>query len=109
MNDFSASAHLDVTAANGVPFRVTIHPNGRNRFDSLVENHGAIVAFSDLRFVEKFGPDGQFVSSYYTTDLLERSGYGLNLDGGIDDWTVDADTMNLVRAWVEAQAMSQAS
>ena len=46
---------------------------------------------------------GQFVSSYYVSTLLDGSTGGLCLDGGnADSWTVSADDMMLVRAYLRA-------
>lgn len=64
--------------------------------DFNVVREGEFVTFYDARF-PSFGPHGQQVSKYYISTILEDCGhYALDLDGGIDDWTVPADSMKQV-------------
>lgn len=105
---------LDVRAANGVPFRVVYIPVGETspNFPTVVVANvthltgidGDLVEFYDLRYPHT--PDGQFVSRYYVDTLLrDIRGHELDLDGGIDDWTVDADTMRVVLGWLRNQRL----
>lgn len=94
---------LDVTADNGVPFRVVHLPPCLP-----TDEKRTIVTFYDRRHAgagAAFTPDGQRVATYYTETLLgldERgSGSGgLDLYGGEPSWKVDAETMRLVRSWL---------
>lgn len=81
---------------------------GRNR---CITNDGKpMIEFLDATYAGKDGFDvlGQFTGGrYYVETLLgnERHGRrltgGLNLDGGIDVWTIDAEAMNKVYAWLD--------
>jgi len=66
-----------------------------NQEEPLVEFYDATYA-NDARFDVGLG---QFVSRYYATSLAESAG-GLNLDGGVAVWFVDADAMTEVREWI---------
>ena len=62
--------------------------------DCLVhDDDEPLIEFYDLRFTENFGPRGQFVSRYYLSTFLDviAAGSGLDLDGGIPAWTLDAE------------------
>jgi hypothetical protein len=60
-----------------------------------------IVEFYDRRYPHT--EFGQFVSRYYVSTLLEDPTGGLCLDGGNpNSWTVSADDMALVRAYLRA-------
>lgn len=84
---------LDVVAENGVPFRVIMQAKP----DS---NKEATVSFYDRR--HNHTVHGQFTGgSYYISTLLEaNSNGGLNLYGGVADWTIDSATFRLVRDWL---------
>lgn len=97
---------LDIIANNGVPFRVVLLPDGKsinrpaaNKYNT---NDKPQVEFYDLRHPHT--PDGQFTGAcYYLDTLLEDpTGYGLSLYGGVDEWTVDAEAMVIVRTWLRA-------
>jgi hypothetical protein len=64
-----------------------------------------MVEFYDHRYTHGDWPDrGQFVSRYYVSTLLEGENRGLCLDGGnANEWSVSADGMALVRAYLKAQ------
>jgi hypothetical protein len=49
---------------------------------------------------------GQFIGRYYADTLLSdpEDLRGLNLHGGIKDWSLDADTFAKFRAWIGGQA-----
>ena len=98
---------LDVRAANGIPFRVVYVPPGQEslNFPRLAADERDLVEFYDLRHPHT--PDGQFVSRYYVDTLMEGRtlDYGLDLDGGIEDWTIDARTMRVVLGWLRSQRL----
>ena len=90
---------LDVTAANGVPFRVVYGVRDDIHGKPLTQ-YGDVVAFYDRR--HKGSPHGQFVSDYQLDTLAKRDrAYALNLYGGVADWVLDAATMNFITCWVE--------
>jgi len=95
---------LDVTATNGVPFRVVLLLDGKSdNFPAASEQTEPQVEFYDLRYrnVRGFTPDGQFVSRYYLETLVGRDRrYGLDLQGDVSDWTIDASTMVSVILWL---------
>jgi hypothetical protein len=70
-----------------------------------------MVEFYDHRYASEAWPRGQFVSRYYVGTLLGYEGFyggeptgGLCLDGGnANEWSVSADGMALVRAYLKAQ------
>ena len=64
-----------------------------------------MVEFYDRRYQHGDWPDrGQFVSRYYVSTLLEVENRGLCLDGGnANEWSVSADGMAIVRAYLKAQ------
>lgn len=88
---------LDIESRDGVPFRVVYDPEKGNTENGTVE-------FFDRRYT--FTEHGQFVSSYYRSTLLEDfpSGTGLDLQGGVDAWYVDAGNMVLVTLWLRSLA-----
>lgn len=91
-------AHLDLVASHGIPFRaVRLDANEDGNYPAATENQ-PLVEFYDRRYPHT--PDGQFVSRYYESTLLERMDLGLNLDGGIPDWRIDSVAMIVVRAWL---------
>jgi hypothetical protein len=65
--------------------------------DSLVE-------FYDVRYPHT--EFGQFVSRYYVSTILERERNGLCLDGGVPDWSISANDMDIVRAWLVSQEVA---
>ena len=63
-----------------------------------------MVEFYDRRYANEAWPRGQFVSRYYVSTLLEGENRGLCLDGGnANEWSVSADGMAIVRAYLRAQ------
>lgn len=56
-----------------------------------------LIEFYDMRYTDRFGERGQFVSRCYRSTLMEHDGrYGLNLDGGVPAWHIDAEAMQQV-------------
>jgi hypothetical protein len=102
---------LDVVSG-WVPFRVLVVPasqEGPNKYRAPADRDHAVVEFYDRRHDHE-SELGQFVSCYDLRTLLNRPGgngtgrlaeTGLNLDGGVRDWTVDAGAMRVVLAWLE--------
>lgn len=80
---------------------------GRNK--CLTNDGDPMIEFYDATYADdpRFDPKGQFVSRYYIRTILERDGFGLDLDGGIDVWTIDAEAMTEVRAWLADQPAAQ--
>jgi hypothetical protein len=66
-----------------------------------------LVEFYDARYNhnELFGFCGQFVGRYYLSTLEEDRRtlvmYGLDLDGGIPDWKVSGENMQVFYQWIE--------
>lgn len=86
-------SNLVVRNTNGRVFKAVIIKNGdRYGRDNVLVNKGEpLVEFWDLT-------SGQFVSRYYIYTIMENyvPNTGLNLDGGVPEWTIDGDAMNLV-------------
>lgn len=99
---------LDVLAENGVPFRVVFLPFGESENYPAINSGAPLVEFYDKRYGHT--PDGQFVSRYELGSVLEQNRFaGLNLNGGIPAWTVDGDSMSLVRKWLDTFEIVPAS
>lgn len=102
-----------VTTDAGRTFTIRVLPTGARygRTNTLVAD-APLVEFYDVTYADDttpgeagHGPLGQFVSRYAVATLLGRDGYGsatggLNLDGGVPVWTVDASSMDAVREWL---------
>jgi len=101
-----------VIAQNGIGFfaRVIAVGDRYGLTDSIIHDdshdHGPMVEFYDARYPMHNKP-GQFVSRYYIDTLADRgparNAFGLNLDGGIDDWTLDGATLETLLEWVTDQ------
>ncbi|QNN99319.1 hypothetical protein SEA_FAUST_247 [Streptomyces phage Faust] len=85
---------LDVTAENGVDFRVLVVTKSSDESETKVE-------FYDRRFAHTV--HGQFTGArYYLSTMLEHSsGAGLDLYGGVADWTLDSVTFRQIRDWLQ--------
>jgi hypothetical protein len=66
--------------------------------DCLINDGAPLVEFYDNRYMHT--PRGQFVSRYFVSTILERTHAGLMLDGSVPAWTVSADDMRLVDAYL---------
>lgn len=94
---------IDIVTDRGIPFRVVY---GKRAYRDGTVSPYEVVAFYDARY--DFTEHGQFVSDYNPETMLERErGYGLNLDGGVPNWTVDAGAMDLVRSWLVHQVLAR--
>lgn len=92
---------FEFTAANGVPFTAVYNDPHDHRDDE------PLIGFYDRRYASS--PYGQFTgASYYVSSLVEGRYHhiksGLNLHGGVTDWTVDADSMIELYRWMEKQS-----
>lgn len=98
---------LDITGANGVPFRVRYVPTGSpyGRDNCLTNDGSPLVEFYDMRYPDCAmgdGVPGQFTGArYFVSTLVEGERTGLVLDGSnAASWTVDNDAMAVVREWL---------
>lgn len=99
--------HKDFTATNGLTFRVLYLPDGTSPNFPHMTSHGEpIVEFYDLRY--QHTPDGQFITRYYLSTLMVNWPPGLDLDAGIEFWTVDALSMDRVMGWLLSQHYADA-
>lgn len=98
---------LDVVAANGTPFRVIAYaPNAAGPIRAY-DPTKARVEFYDRRYPHT--SQGQFTGgSYLLETLLEGSGWGLCLAGGVAAWSIDEATMRLVEQWLTGIASALA-
>lgn len=87
---------MDVVAANGVPFRVTY---GHRKYLDGTYTLVPVVSFFDLRYDHT--EHGQFVADYLPETLISRNEhYSLNMNGGVESWTVDRWTLRNVCEWL---------
>jgi hypothetical protein len=109
---------LDILPANGVPFRVLLildpekgpsRSRGRDqRWGPTVEFHDRRYAREDNNYDPAYSAHGQYVGSYYADTLLDHeAAYGLNLDGGVDAWSIDAETLAEVMGWLRASLAAE--
>lgn len=99
---------LHIVESGGIPFTMRLVENGEPYGKDMCLTHDQddpLVEFYDRRFPFEDEPSngmslGQYVSRYYLSTLMEpdRSGKtafdaGLNLEGSVDAWTLDAAAM----------------
>lgn len=92
-------------------FAIEIVP-AENSLSSETIGDDWTVRFYDINGTEKFGEKGQFITSYYTSTILEhRKGTGLSMQGDVPAWTLDAETMDYVHditfMWVDRHSSVQ--
>lgn len=96
---------LDVTGANGTPFRVIAYAaNAAGPFPAYDPTKARVEVY-DRRYPHT--EHGQRAASYFLADLLPdgtRPTRGLCLAGGVDAWNIDAATMRLVEQWLTGVA-----
>ena len=94
-----------------VPFTARIVNKGDRYGADMCLTHkeaAPLIEFYDARYPFDKAPDGevlgQFVSRYYVDTLRADSGKdrGLNLDGGIADWSLDVPAMHAVDGFIAA-------
>ena len=78
--------------------RIVRHGDAYGLNDALIHEGAPMVEFYDRRYPHT--PRGQFVTRYFAHTLLDRPISGLVLDAGVISWTVNADDMRLVVAYV---------
>lgn len=96
---------IQVVNQFGIPFNVKVVQKGETygRQGCLIhDSDDALVEFYDARYEGKYEDweDGQFVSRYFVSTLLEHDG-GLWLDGGSDTWMVSGNNMEDVRNFIK--------
>lgn len=111
MRTFTGTPIATVRNANGITFNVRLVRKGQTYGRDLCLTHDKddpLVEFYDARYVfagEAGAEFGQFVSRYYLTTLRKsrepRCQHGLCLEGGVPDWTVDAEAMQTVHALLD--------
>lgn len=77
---------------------------GRNG-EIVRENMETLVEFYDLRHpgFAVGNPEnipGQFISRYLSNTIMEIEKDGLNLDGGVPDWTVGEKAIGRIQQWI---------
>lgn len=101
------SETMSVKAANGVRFVARILRDGDQFGTSAFmfwDHEEPGIEFYDAR--HPFTEFGQFISRYYVDTILGRNEFssgvgGLDLQGGVESWKIDAGTMMLVRIWLD--------
>jgi hypothetical protein len=90
--------NLNVVTKNGIPFLVLdLKPGQVGAYP--VARAERQVEFYDARFPHT--RYGQFVSRYYADTLLTGRLRGLNLNGGVPNWSIDADTWTTIEQWLK--------
>lgn len=98
---------LHIITDSGAPFTVRLVETGDTYGLDGCRTHlpdapGPLVEFYDQRFPDT--ANGQFVSRYCAVTLMrlarQRDHAGLCLHTGSPEWSVDAEIMTLVRAWL---------
>jgi hypothetical protein len=104
---------LDIVSYQRVPFRVVLIPanmQGPNEFRCPANNGRPMVEFYDRRGHDTDLPGfGQFTGGYYYLSTLlglddfsnePVDGEGLNLHGGVPEWSIDGAAYRIVIAWL---------
>ena len=87
----------------GFNVRIVAKGEGYGRNDALTHDHDdPLVEFYDARKLHALsGPRGQFVSRYYHTTLLASDHpHGLQLDGGVPEWSISTKGMRDVKRYL---------
>lgn len=89
---------MDIVNTEGIPFRVVFLPDGGRFYNAPV------VEFYDRRYSET--DHGQFTGARYYAETLFQSAdrhedYGLNLHGGVPEWSIDKGSMVQIFDWLE--------
>lgn len=85
---------IDVKGIQNTPMRVILERRESSR---------DLISFYDLRYCQKFGPDGQSIARYYLETLLKdiNNTRGLDLYASEPSWKIDAVTYKLVLNWAQ--------
>ena len=95
---------IDIFGALGTPMRAVLIPAGEAypNHPNVPPAKEDLVEFYDGRYPHT--PDGQFISRYYTSTLMEsHAGIptgGLDLMGYVPTWKIDGRTLRMVLDWV---------
>lgn len=97
------------TNSDGVPFTVLLigaDEDGPNASRTKAGRSYATVEFWDARYKRDdhsgFHPEyGQFTGGYYRRQDLHDPGRGLNLAGGVPEWSIDAATYADIVQWLD--------
>lgn len=97
---------MDILAENGIRFRAVLLVDGvSENYGKLNDSGDAEIEFYDTRYPHT--SDGQFTGArYYAKTLLNDRGWypnkprGLNLHGGIEAYTLDEDSFEVVLNWM---------
>lgn len=84
--------------SSGIPWNVVCD------YSSEYRPEKPLVTFYDARYQGPYDNDGlgQMVSCYYAYTLVDfEDGYGLDLHGGVPDWSVDAKFIRILVAMLE--------
>jgi hypothetical protein len=96
-------AALNVTAANGIEFRIVYLADGQSVNRPAANKYNTkglpLVEVYDVRYPHT--PDGQFIADYFRDTFMEGEA-GIDLAGGVADWKLDAGTMATVRDWLRS-------
>lgn len=88
------------TTDNGKPWNITSDGKTLKFYDgSSLQDHDGVASYAFTEY-------GQFVSSYYISTFLEGNwkrerGRGLNLNGGVPEWSITGQTMDDIMDWAE--------
>lgn len=103
----TSSAGFQITATNGITFNTIRVDKGEpyGPSETLIwDKNEPLIEFYDTRF--PFTRHGQFISRYYLSSLVDNHDpkKGLNLYGGVDDWKIDAASLQKVlEHWTHAR------
>ena len=95
----------------GFNVRIVAKGEAYGRDDCLVhDGDDALVEFYDAKAdPAKFGKRGQFVSRYFFTTLLASDyPHGLQLDGGIPQWSISTQGMRDVKRYIRGSLTEMA-
>lgn len=108
MKAFDGTPIATIIAANGVPFLMRFVRKGDGYGRNQAATHDKdrpLIEFYDARYRfegERGGEYGQFISRYYADTLLSGSAEnGLNLEGSVADWSIDATAYLLALQIIE--------
>jgi hypothetical protein len=103
---------FDVTARNTRRFRILYIGEGETspNFHAVTATtdiagyRGDQIEVYDLTYADdpRFTPDGQFTGGRYYVDTVlgDRRGFGIDLAGGVAEWSIDANTWDDVIVWL---------
>ena len=94
--------NLDIDGVAG-KMRVVFVPKGGKTQNPNKTADKPTVLFYDLRHrnAPEWKKNGQFISSYFASSLVDEPKGGLNLDSGEKDWGVDSKNMSKVFKWLK--------